>query len=137
MFAPLVGCRGKFVYYTWIHFGLPPSLPPSLPPFLSLSLSLPLSLTHTAPGPECEFYTGDICYGQGPVGLDHVYINTSIATQTEYEERMNEFYNTIANFDSKCRDAFMEYMCISTFSSCDLSHPQPRPHQVKALPSEM
>lgn len=36
-------------------------------------------------GPTCERYTGSLCRTNGSIGMSYIYIDTSIATQSEYE----------------------------------------------------
>ena len=103
------------------HLCLLPSSSPSLLP----SSSLP-----SAAGPTCQLYSGSLCYGYGSIGMDQIYINTSVATQDAYEAEMNEFRTTIGNFSPQCQEVFLEFMCVATFPSCDLSHVEPRPHKV-------
>ena len=107
----------------------PPSLLPSPSPLPPPS-PLPSSSLPSAAGPTCQLYSGSLCYGYGSIGMDQIYINTSVATQDAYEAEMNEFRTTIGNFSPQCQEVFLEFMCITTFSSCDLSHVEPRPHKV-------
>ena len=39
----------------------------------------------SAPGPVCELYNGSKCHGYGSIGMDYIFINTSLGKQADYE----------------------------------------------------
>lgn len=41
-------------------------------------------------GPTCERYTGSLCRTNGSIGMDYIYIDTRIATQSEYENDLTK-----------------------------------------------
>ena len=90
--------------------------------------------------------------------MEYIYINTSIATQLEYEQKLKEvsiimitcthvviclysckhmYYmfislqvlNVLKNFPD-CLHPLISFLCHSTFPLCDMSYPTPRPRKV-------
>lgn len=47
------------------------------------------------PGPTCQRYTGSLCRTNGSIGISYIYVNTSIATQDEYEEKLQSVSNQV------------------------------------------
>ena len=62
--------------------------------------------------------------------MDLLFINTSIADQVQYDDKMVDIQLAIAEYSEECRNMFFEYVCVSNFPQCDPSHSSPRPNLV-------
>ena len=65
--------------------------------------------------------------------MDLIFINNSIAEQSQYDEAMHKLEVAAKNYSENCRDIYLEYVCVTNFPQCDLSHPSPRPHLVSEI----
>lgn len=89
----------------------------------------------TAPGPTCQRYTGKLCRHVGTIALDYIYINTSIASQAEYEEFINkefQYLNSSAE-TPQCREAMTDLLCRTNFPLCDKSSSSPEQRPVSVI----
>ena len=89
----------------------------------------------TAPGPTCQRYTGTLCRHVGTIALDYIYINTSIASQAEYEKLMSEelrYLNDTAE-TAKCKEAMTDLLCRMNFPLCDKSGSFPAQRPVSII----
>ena len=89
----------------------------------------------TAPGPTCQHYTGTLCRHVGTIALDYIYINTSIASQPEYERFMSEElkYLNLHAVTSKCQEAMTDLLCRTNFPLCDKSSSFPTQRTVSII----
>ena len=63
--------------------------------------------------------------------MDLIFINKSRGNQKEYDEKMNDIQLAVMDYSDQCRDILLEYLCVTNFPQCDLSHTSPRPHLVR------
>lgn len=87
----------------------------------------------TAAGPSCVQHYDAVCRTQGTIGMDWVYINTSRTSRDTLRTGMERVLNHTAimgQYSPQCAQILDEYICISNYPSCDLSHVTPRPIMV-------
>ncbi len=98
--------------------------------FYSFLVTLPL-----AQSPTCIPHTAEVCRTQGTIGKDWIFLDTGTTNIEMLAQGMNKVLDhirVIANgFDAECAEILSEYLCISNYQPCDLSHSDPRPIQVR------
>lgn len=82
-----------------------------------------------APGPTCVPHSENVCRTVGTIGMDWVYIDTSRNNPERLLSSMANVVrhiNTSGEYSPACAAILEEYVCVSNFPSCDLSHTSPR-----------
>ena len=101
---------------------------------------LHLIYPYPAGGGVCEPFSLNVPYGvcrnTSTIGLELLFINKSIAEQEVYDRRMRDIEIAIEDYSDECRDVFLEYLCVTNFPQCDLSHIEPRPLMVGSHKSD-
>ena len=79
----------------------------------------------------CEPYSlnapSGVCRTTATIGLELLFVDKSVAQQEDYDRKMRDIELAIADYSDECRDVFFEYLCVTNFPQCDLSHSRPRP----------
>ena len=66
--------------------------------------------------------------------MDWIYLDTSQTDREDLELNMEKVLNHTAvtgAYSPACARILNEYICVSNFPTCDLSHPSPRPVMVR------
>ena len=86
--GPLILARMDFcaqVHYSYVdHYYMP------LSSFVSFAF-----FPYFSPeaGPTCQRYTGSLCRTVGSIGMDYVYVDTSVASMEQYESEIMQVYS--------------------------------------------
>lgn len=82
----------------------------------------------SASRPSCVSHFTDVCRTSGTIGKDWIYLDSSMTNEDTLANSTRELLNAIAQqeYSQACTAILVEYICVSKFPSCDLSHTTPR-----------